>query len=89
MHGGMQRHGACDYAALIDFFILLGKVIQGLLMTLVPFSRLFDDASSLERCTGFGDFRWLCCMVLLGCGCSQLDPHRSLTCVSTPFCRGI
>lgn len=89
VHGGMQRHRACDCTALIDFFILLGKVIQGLFMTLVPFSCLFGDANPLEKCTGFGDFHWLCCMVLLSCGCGQPYPHRSLARVSTPFTREV
>lgn len=83
---GMRRDGACDCTALIDLcFILLGKVNQVLFMTMVPSSCLFDDANPLERCTIFSDLPWVCCMVLLGCGCSQLDPHRSPAHASTPF----
>lgn len=65
VHRGMWRDGACDCTVLIDlFFVLLGKVIQELFMTLVPSSCFFDDTNPLERCTVFRGLPWVCCVDL-------------------------
>lgn len=68
-----------------DFFVVLGKAIQALFLTPVPFSYLFGDARLLERCIIFSDLPWVFYVTLLGCDCSQLDPCLCTSCLSTPF----
>lgn len=88
MHRVMQRDGACNRTALIYFFILLGKVIEVLFVTLVPSSCLFDDANPLERYIVYGDLPWMCCMLLLSSGCGQLEPRSSQVHLRPPLCWG-
>lgn len=84
VHRGMRRGGVCDCTALF-FFVVLGKVVQALFKTPLPFSYLFGDARLLERCIIFSDLSWVFYMASLDCGCSQLDPCHCPSCLSTPF----
>lgn len=64
---------ACGCTALIDLiFILVGKEIRVLLLTVVSSSCFFDFANPLERCSIFSAHCWECCVALQARGCVQL-----------------